>query len=578
MQAKRVKLVINRMADTDALLHASGLTTLLSLASTSSSCYVLPQPTPVRANTRPIQLMAAIAPGEEADRFRSLWKLVKQRQPNAVCFVRPVQVCTSGAHNAPQFSDGAGEHAAKVCKMLRLSHTRCLGQSSAAASLPSADEMQLLAAALFDAVSHVGGLASHDDARLLVSCVLERWVQAGAQAGVPAVEHDSCLVIEGFAPAHLRDVIEAAAERHLALHPAMAALGPLEISCVSWHASPSQAALCALRWQRARSHGATPPRDSPTWLDAMERMCAHTPGGLLRVLHGTPTAEVTPQPPSHSWRAGHAVLSYSGPRIDVYPTFLSPSECDHLLTLALAHAEPMAAAGAAAGGYASSASDKMRAVLPVDDPTGIVDVVEGRCAEATGVPCHADERAVELKLTNEEDAPPVGDEGAWNAMPSLHVDTNNGGVYRCATVIIYLSDLPTGMGGETRFPVALAPAESRVRAAAEAALRAGATVLRRGASAEATALLEAAEMQDVGVSVRPRRGSACVFWTMDGAGVDPASWHNGAKVLHGAGGKIIAQKFKELPAQYRGATPLSLPAECAVPNLSQRGRSAPNIG
>ena len=36
-----------------------------------------------------------------------------------------------------------------------------------------------------------------------------------------------------------------------------------------------------------------------------------------------------------------------------------------------------------------------------------------------------------------------------------------------------------------------------------------------------------------GLAVRPRAGTALVFWTMNTEGVDPASWHNGARVVRG---------------------------------------------
>ena len=89
-------------------------------------------------------------------------------------------------------------------------------------------------------------------------------------------------------------------------------------------------------------------------------------------------------------------------------------------------------------------------------------------------------------------------------------------------------------------------------------------MLRWGASAEADVLLSAAEERCTGVHVRPQRGAACVFWTMDETGVDAASWHNGARVRHRAGGKWIVQKFKELPREWRGIDqPLALPPSLA---------------
>ena len=83
---------------------------------------------------------------------------------------------------------------------------------------------------------------------------------------------------------------------------------------------------------------------------------------------------------------------------------------------------------------------------------------------------------------------------------------------------------PVGDGRrDARFPIANEPSESPLRAAGSAALQAGATVLRWGASAEADVLLSAAEERCTGVHVRPQRGAACVFWTMDETGVDAAA-------------------------------------------------------
>ena len=81
-------------------------------------------------------------------------------------------------------------------------------------------------------------------------------------------------------------------------------------------------------------------------------------------------------------------------------------------------------------------------------------------------------------------------------------------------------------------------------------------------------LMRSAEDANVGLHVRPRRGSACIFWTMNEAGVDPASWHNGARVCNGGNGKWIAQKFKEIPIAYRKQRPVALPASLLLPPLT----------
>ena len=188
--------------------------------------------------------------------------------------------------------------------------------------------------------------------------------------------------------------------------------------------------------------------------------------------------------------------------------------------------------------------------------------------------------------------------GRW-LVPSLHVDTNNEGTYRCVTVIVYLNDVPEGHGGETRFPLAGAATGSALRKASEAALASGATALFRqqppgaaepedgspthgtlGGGDAAAPMLGAAESADCALRVRPQRGQAIVFWTLTSEGLDPNSWHSGARVLYGGGGKWIAQKFKELPASHRRrkAGAYRLPDECAPPPMARpRGGDGPTV-
>ena len=66
-------------------------------------------------------------------------------------------------------------------------------------------------------------------------------------------------------------------------------------------------------------------------------------------------------------------------------------------------------------------------------------------------------------------------------------------------------------------------------------------------------LLDAAEADGVGLRLRPQRGLAAVFWTHTAEGLDPYSWHAGARLPpQVTGGKLLVQKFKALP---RGCRP-----------------------
>jgi hypothetical protein len=212
--------------------------------------------------------------------------------------------------------------------------------TTAASALPDASEVAQLAAALVSCVSASGGLESPDQAHLLIAALTERWVCGGAESAV----HYACLQLEGHAPAVLRGPIEAAAARFLAsASPRLAALGPLQTGGVSWHNSAAQAALSAARLRRAEDASAPPPRDPPSWLDAMERLCAGVDGGMLGVLrgeralanHGGHHGEGG----AHAWTAGRVALSRVSPRVEFYPHFLSDAESRHLLALALAYAD-----------------------------------------------------------------------------------------------------------------------------------------------------------------------------------------------------------------------------------------------
>jgi hypothetical protein len=206
---------------------------------------------------------------------------------------------------------------------------------------------------------------------------------------------------------------------------------------------------------------------------------------------------------------------------------------------------------------------------PRDDPT--IQAIEERCAAVTGVPIHADEEPLGIRHT----LPSTAEECAERYVTALHVDTNQGGTYRVATVIIYLSETPdTAPGGETRFPLACVPKDSALRGAAERLVDIGVTAFTRNAAVDwppiacRQALLDAAEARGVGAKVRPQSGLAVVFWTQTTDGLDPYSWHAGARLPPEAtDGKLIVQKFKSLPAQWRPPADevVKLPKELAPP-------------
>ncbi|CAJ1459131.1 unnamed protein product [Effrenium voratum] len=267
------------------------------------------------------------------------------------------------------------------------------------------------------------------------------------------------------------------------------------------------------------------------------------------------------------------------PRAYVQHKFLSPSECQTLISMILQRKER------------SNFQTKLRAPLEVEDvrwtqeQRDLILKIETRLAELTGCPIHPDETALVGTLT-----PPERSQARHGLSDhlGLHVDTN-AAHWRFCTAIIYLSSLnPELQGGETVFPAALDPSqegppgeeEERVIEAAGELLdldldhtdkalalpdqpEVTEAVAARAASA-ARDLLKAADSGATGLQVKPQQGAMCLFWTrQDDGEVDRFSWHGGAPVRFlqaGAapcsesstfGWKWTLQKFKEVPVETR---------------------------
>ena len=127
------------------------------------------------------------------------------------------------------------------------------------------------------------------------------------------------------------------------------------------------------------------------------------------------------------------------------------------------------------------------------------------------------------------------------------------------------------MGGETRFPLVGAAEPSALRDAARRITSLGVTAFSPNEAVESPplalrrTLLDAAETDGVGLRLRPQRGLAAVFWTHTAKGLDPYSWHAGARLPpHVTEGKLLVQKFKALP---RGCRPTGTARQGSVVRL-----------
>jgi hypothetical protein len=164
--------------------------------------------------------------------------------------------------------------------------------------------------------------------------------------------------------------------------------------------------------------------------------------------------------------------------------------------------------------------------------------------------------------------------------------------HRWGTCICYLTDLDELDGGETCFPIAcsasttLEPASAALATDASAALATDASAAlatdasaalatdasmmirtgyhhtgealgdgRKPVADAAARILEASERcarGEGGLAVRPRKGTACIFYTRgEDAEVDPLSFHFGAAVLTPGKEKWTCQIFKALPEAAR---------------------------
>ncbi|KAG7544920.1 Prolyl 4-hydroxylase alpha subunit [Arabidopsis suecica] len=167
------------------------------------------------------------------------------------------------------------------------------------------------------------------------------------------------------------------------------------------------------------------------------------------------------------------------PRAFVYHNFLTNEECEHLISLAKPSMARSKVRNAITGLGEESSSRTSSGTFLRRGHDKIVKEIEKRISEFTFIP---EENGEALQVIHYE----VGQKF------EPHFD----GLQRIATVLMYLSDVDKG--GETVFPEA------------------------KGIKSKK------------GVSVRPKKGDALLFWSMrpDGS-QDPSSKHGGSPVIKG---------------------------------------------
>lgn len=205
----------------------------------------------------------------------------------------------------------------------------------------------------------------------------------------------------------------------------------------------------------------------------------------------------------HKSELAHApwaeVLSWS-PRAFIYHNFLTPKECLYLIHQAAPAMVKSTVVDAATGGSKDSRVRTSSGTFLRRGQDEVIRKIEQRIADFTFIPVSHGEGIQVLHYQKGQKY-----EGHYDYFHDT-VNTKNGG-QRIATLLMYLSDVDSG--GETVFPATDAdpnkPGWNDLSACGKG-----------------------------GVSVRPKRGDALLFWSMKpDASVDAKSLHSGCPVIEG---------------------------------------------
>ena len=196
------------------------------------------------------------------------------------------------------------------------------------------------------------------------------------------------------------------------------------------------------------------------------------------------------------------ILSWR-PRLVVYPAFIDPARCDHIIALATKYLYPSGLAfapGEKVDANQQTRTSKGTFLSTEMDPDGVLAWVEERIAAVTLLPREYGEafNVLEYKHDQHYDSHMDSfDPKTFGPQPSQ----------RIATVLIYLSDVIEG--GETVFK-------------------------KEGLGGDTRAVNDWRNCDDGSFKYKPRKGDAVLFWGVfpDGE-IDPHSLHGGCPVKNG---------------------------------------------
>ncbi|XP_031488144.1 probable prolyl 4-hydroxylase 10 [Nymphaea colorata] len=194
------------------------------------------------------------------------------------------------------------------------------------------------------------------------------------------------------------------------------------------------------------------------------------------------------------------VLSWE-PRAFVYHNFLTDDECDYLVNLAKPHMRKSTVVDSATGKSKDSRVRTSSGTFLQRGQDKVIRNIEKRIADFTFIPV---EHGEGLQVLHYE----VGQKYEPHFDYFLdEFNTKNGG-QRIATVLMYLTDVEEG--GETVFP----------------SVKVNSSLIPYWD--------ELSECGKTGLSVRPKKGDALLFWSMKpDATLDPLSLHSGCPVIKG---------------------------------------------